>query len=97
MDEIVWQLVAAIPKGRVTTYGQLAQLAGFPNHARYVGTILKKLPMATTLPWHRVVNAKGQLSFAVDSKQYGIQKSRLEAEGIVFQGATVSLRIYGYN
>lgn len=63
LDHIIWQLVASIPKGNVATYGQLAIMAGYPNHARYVGTILKNLPNDSTLPWHRVVNAKGELSF----------------------------------
>jgi methylated-DNA-protein-cysteine methyltransferase-like protein len=94
---VIWQLVAAIPQGRVSTYGQLAKLAGFPNHARHVGTILKNLPSGSTLPWHRVVNAKGQLSFALDCEQYRQQKSLLEAEGVVFKGCTVSLIKYAYS
>ncbi|MDF1589702.1 MAG: MGMT family protein [Gammaproteobacteria bacterium] len=41
IDEIIWQIVASIPKGNVGTYGQIAKLAGYPNHARYVGATLK--------------------------------------------------------
>lgn len=94
IDAIVWQWLAAIPQGRVTTYGALAKLAGYPSHARYVGRILKNLPKQTTLPWHRVVNAKGELAFAVDSERYLRQKTRLEAEGIVFNGYKIPLRQY---
>lgn len=94
MDEIIWQIVASIPKGSVATYGQIAKLAGYPNHARYVGTTLKLLPSDTTLPWHRVVNAKGELAFPYDSEQYKTQKSLLEAEGIQFDSTKISLNLY---
>jgi len=95
IDEIIWQVVASIPKGKVTTYGQIAKLAGYPSHARYVGSTLKLLPSDTTLPWHRVVNAKGELAFPYDSEQYKRQKSLLEAEGIKFNGTKISLERYG--
>jgi methylated-DNA-protein-cysteine methyltransferase-like protein len=52
----VWQIVAAIPEGYVTTYGDVAKLAGSPRAARQVGGVLKRLPEGSTLPWHRVVN-----------------------------------------
>jgi methylated-DNA-protein-cysteine methyltransferase related protein len=92
LKETIWQIVAAIPAGNVATYGQIASLAGFPGHARYVGTTLKNLPHDTRLPWHRVVNGKGQLSFPADSQPWHKQKSRLEAEGIVFIGNGFSLK-----
>jgi methylated-DNA-protein-cysteine methyltransferase-like protein len=95
INEIIWQVVAAIPKGRVATYGQIAKLAGYPNHARYVGTTLKKLPADSTLPWYRVVNAKGELSFPQGSVQYQKQKLFLEAEGITFNTCKLSLNTYG--
>lgn len=52
----VWQIVAAIPEGYVTTYGDVAKLAGSPRAARQVGGVLKRLPEGSTLPWHRVVH-----------------------------------------
>jgi len=94
LDEVIWQLVASIPAGKVATYGQLAKLAGFPNHARYVGTTLKHLPCDSSLPWHRVVNAQGGLSFNEHSEAYGQQKCRLEAEGVEFKGSKLSLTKY---
>lgn len=94
IDEIIWQIVASIPKGSVATYGQIAKLAGYPNHARYVGATLKLLPRDTTLPWHRVVNAQGELAFLYDSEHYKKQKSLLEAEGIQFKGTKISLNLY---
>ncbi|PCH65792.1 MAG: cysteine methyltransferase [Gammaproteobacteria bacterium] len=97
LNELTWQIVAAIPYGKVLTYGQVARLCGFPNHARYVGSTLKRLPKDTTLPWHRVVNAKGELSFPVGGDAYNRQRSLLEKEGIIFKKDKLSLAIYGVN
>lgn len=96
LKEIIWQIVAAIPKGKVATYGQIAKMAGYPGHARYVGSTLKNLPKDTSLPWHRVVNAQGKLSFPINSKAYKKQKSRLESEGIVFIGGKLSLKKHAF-
>ena len=95
INEIIWQVVASIPKGSVATYGQIAKLAGYPNHARYVGATLKKLPKDSLLPWHRVVNSKGALAFPLGSERYQQQKSLLEAEGIEFKSFKISLNTYG--
>ncbi len=95
INEIIWQIVASIPKGSVATYGQIAKLADYPSHARYVGATLKKLPADSVLPWHRVVNAKGELSFPVAGEQYKLQKALLEAEGIEFKSFKLSLSRYG--
>ncbi|HEY5718483.1 MAG TPA: MGMT family protein [Motiliproteus sp.] len=86
--------LAAVPYGRVVTYGQLAELAGIPRAARLVGATLKKLPKETTLPWHRVINASGRISFPVDSDGYRRQRARLLQEGIEVQGNRVSLPRY---
>ncbi|MDG2175034.1 MAG: MGMT family protein [Gammaproteobacteria bacterium] len=94
LKEEIWQIVAAIPKGYVATYGQIARLTGYPSHARYVGATLRNLPKDTLLPWHRVVNGKGQLSFPFNSHPWLEQKRRLEAEGIVFTDKRFSLKIF---
>lgn len=94
LKQTIWQVVAAIPAGNVATYGQVARLAGYPNHARYVGTTMKSLPRDTRLPWHRVVNSKGELSFPFNSEPWRKQKSRLEQEGVVFSGKGFSLKQY---
>lgn len=94
--ERIWQVVAAIPAGRVASYGQVAKLAELPGYARYVGYVMKELPADSSLPWHRVVNAQGRLSFAKDSRQYRRQKALLEAEGVVFIRGRFSLRRYGW-
>jgi len=94
MKESIWQIVASIPEGRVATYGQIARLAGYPSHARYVGTTLKNLPRDTKLPWFRVVNGRGQLSFPPNSQSWRRQKDLLEAEGVVFIREKFSLKTF---
>lgn len=96
LDEMIWQIVAQIPAGKVMTYGQIARLCGYPGHARYVGKVLKQLPEDTALPWHRVINAKGEISFPADSESYKKQRALLEAESIRFQGSRISLSVYGH-
>ena len=71
------------PSGRVITYGQLATLAGFPNHSRHVGKVLSKLPKDTQLPWYRVVNAQGKISLLGD--KFEKQRRLLEEEGILIR------------
>ncbi|OSM95457.1 methyltransferase [Lonsdalea populi] len=78
----VFHIIAAIPFGQVATYGDIAHLAGSPRAARQVGAVLRNLPEGTTLPWHRVVNRKGELSLAGPSHQR--QKKALVTEGIRF-------------
>lgn len=95
--EKIWQVVNQIPAGRVATYGQVARMAELPGHARYVGYTMKMLPTGTKLPWHRVVNSRGKLSFPVDSSQYQSQKQKLEAEGVVFIKGRFSLRKYQWD
>lgn len=76
----IWQIVAAIPYGRVATYGDVALLAGSPRAARQVGGVLSRLPRDTTLPWYRVVNRHGEISLQGDSLLR--QRDALEAEGV---------------
>lgn len=96
LNELIWQIVAAIPYGKVLTYGQVAKLCGFPNHSRYVGTTLKRLPKDTSLPWHRVINAKGEISFPIGSEGYKKQEYLLKNEGINFKMGKLSLVQYGW-
>lgn len=95
--EKIWQIVHQIPAGKVSSYGQVARLAGLPGYARYVGHVMKNLPNGTKLPWHRVANSQGKLSFPRDSREYRTQKRRLEAEGIVFVNGRFSLQKFGWD
>ena len=72
-------------------------MAELPGYARYVGYTMKMLPAGTKLPWHRVLNSQGKLSFPVDSRQYQSQKNKLEAEGVVFIKGRISLREYQWD
>lgn len=93
----IWQVVAAIPVGKVCTYGGVAARAGMPGAARRVGAALRGLPGNTRIPWHRVVNAQGRIAFAIDSDAHNRQRSRLEQEGIRFNlSGRIDLRNQGW-
>jgi methylated-DNA-protein-cysteine methyltransferase-like protein len=96
-NQRIWQVVAAVPAGKVTTYGTVAARAGLPHAARRVGAALHVLPQDTQIPWHRIVNAQGRLSLPKDSPSYQAQRSRLENEGIAFRlNGSIDLRQYGW-
>jgi methylated-DNA-protein-cysteine methyltransferase-like protein len=80
----IYDVVGRIPPGRVATYGQIAKLAGRPGHARQVGYALSALPEDSDVPWHRVINAKGEISPRSFPDENGEQEVRLKAEGVVF-------------
>ena len=78
-------VVRRIPRGRVATYGQVAELAGFGGHARLAGYALHALPDGTPLPWHRVLGAGGRLTLIkLDVGAATTQRLRLEREGVRF-------------
>ena len=79
-----YAVVARIPRGRVATYGQVARLAGLPGHARLVGYAMAALPDGTRLPWHRVVNARGEISLRRDGPGHIVQRLRLQRERVRF-------------
>jgi len=87
----VWDVVAGIPEGCVLNYGEVARLAGLPGRARLVGRALGLAPKAMQLPWHRVVNAQGKISFNPTGAKYKRQKKLLEAEGVEFNDDTIDL------
>ena len=76
--------IKAIPRGKVSTYGQIAAHAGNARAARQVAYILHSSWRKENLPWHRVVNSKGGISVR-PSHAYELQKSLLKEEGIVFE------------
>jgi len=78
-------VIRRIPKGWVATYGQVAAMAGLPRRARLVGRILQTLPTGSDLPWHRVVNAKGEVTRSPSRNgSDSLQQRLLQAEGIEF-------------
>jgi methylated-DNA-protein-cysteine methyltransferase related protein len=92
----VWQVVRDIPRGCVLTYGDVARLAGSGGSPRRVSQALRKAPAAMKLPWHRVINSQGRISFPAGSHGYRQQKARLEKEGVVFLKGRANLQQFGY-
>jgi methylated-DNA-protein-cysteine methyltransferase-like protein len=93
----IFGIVRRIPRGKVTTYGQIAGLAGFPGQARMTGYALHSLKEGTDVPWYRVVNASGRISFPAGSEAEAIQKSLLRSEGVTFEeNGTIDLDRYGW-
>lgn len=87
LTEFSQQVIAAIkkiPKGKVATYKQIAALAGRPHAVRAIAWILHSSSKAHKLPWQRVLNAQGKISFPAGSAHFKKQKSLLKKEGIVF-------------
>lgn len=91
---MVWDIVLQIPAGKVSSYGQIASM--IPPDAdmeptqlrrlapRWVGTALRKTPRGRSIPWHRVINSRGTISFPAGSAQAEEQRRLLELEGIRF-------------
>ena len=79
--ETVIEIIQSIPEGKVMTYGQIARLAGSPRAARQVVRILHSMSKKYRLPWHRVINAKGQIALQ-DDEAFTEQRWSLEAEGV---------------
>ena len=92
----VWKVVSEIPSGHVLTYGEVARLAGLPRAARRVSQALRRAPRDMELPWHRVINSQGKISFPEDSSGWKRQKDKLEDEGVVFLKGKVNLDQFGY-
>jgi methylated-DNA-protein-cysteine methyltransferase-like protein len=83
------QTIRAIPRGKVSTYGGIARVAGFPGAARQVAAILRR---GFGLPWQRVLGAGGEIKLRGDSAVE--QRFRLEAEGVRFRGRRVDLKAH---
>ena len=92
----VWKVVSEIPSGHVLTYGEVARLSGMPKAARRVSQALRRAPRGLKLPWHRVINSQGKISFPEGSTGFKEQKDRLEGEGVVFLKGKVDLHHFGY-
>lgn len=81
----IYLVVRQIPFGKVATYGQVADLAGFYGKARLVGYALYQVEPTSDIPWQRVINVKGEVSYSIarDGADY-VQRNLLEQEGILF-------------
>jgi methylated-DNA-protein-cysteine methyltransferase-like protein len=93
----IYAAVRRIPRGKVSTYGWIAALAGMPGAARQVGYALHALPSHTTVPWHRVINAQGRISLRRGGGHELEQRFLLEGEGVAFDaGGRVRLDEFGW-
>ncbi len=96
--ERIYDIVCAIPRGKVATYGQVARLCGQPRWSRVVGYALHRNPLPLIIPCHRVVDRFGRVadSFAFGGKD--VQRERLEAEGVQFEAdGHIDLSRFGWN
>lgn len=87
----IWHIVAMIPSGKVSSYGKVADLAGLPGRARYVSKALRSAPEYLSLPWHRVLNSQGKISFDTHSVSFQEQMELLRLEGIRVNCGKVNL------
>jgi len=92
----ILEVVARIPRGKVTTYGAVAERAGQPRRARLVGRVLSQLPDGSKVPWHRVVAAGGRIAFPEGSDLRRRQVSRLLREGVAVVHGRADLRAHGW-
>ena len=79
----IYDVVKLIPKGNIATYGQVAALAGMAGHARQVGYALHALTKNSNIPWHRVINARGEVSKRAEAIWEEIQRTLLAQEGVL--------------
>ena len=88
--QAIWDVVCAIPRGQVSSYGAVARAAGLPGRARQAGYALRVAPKSMHLPWHRVVAAGGRIAFPKSSPTYREQQRRLRAEGVAVENGRVA-------
>lgn len=93
----IYGVVRQIPRGRVATYGQVAELAGLEGQARQVGYALHALPSGLRIPWHRVINARGEVSPRSTGDSHELQRALLESEGVEFDAkGRIDLERFGF-
>lgn len=92
----IWQVVLEVPKGKVASYGQIADLAGLPGRARLVGKVLGYAPNELAIPWHRILRSNGQLAFSAGSNEAERQKGLLQEEGVVVLNNRVKMKQFGW-
>ncbi|MEC8526088.1 MAG: MGMT family protein [Pseudomonadota bacterium] len=82
--------VNSIPPGRVSSFGRIAEAAGFPGRARWVGRVLSQLPANTSIPWHRVLGHNGTIT----CPRNDLASNRLTKEGVAVHDCKVDMRKY---
>jgi methylated-DNA-protein-cysteine methyltransferase-like protein len=95
--EAILAVVRRVPRGKVTTYGAVAERAGWPRRARLVGRVLSTLPKGSPVPWHRVVGAGGRIAFPEGAPSRDRQIRRLRQEGVDASSGRVDLGSHGWH
>jgi len=93
----IWAQIAAIPTGRVTTYGRIAERAGLPRRARLVAQALRNAPSELALPWFRVLRADGRIAPPEVHSGHDEQVAQLLAEGVLVKVGRVDLDRFGWS
>jgi len=91
----VYRLVKRIPRGRVTTYGEVARALRLPGGARAVGYAMAATPNGRGIPWHRVIGAGGRVR--VPERYAQLQLKLLQTEGVQTDGLAIDLKRYGWS
>jgi len=91
----VYRLIKKIPRGRVTTYGELAKALRLPGGARAVGYAMAATPKGRGIPWHRVIGAGGRVR--IPEPHASMQRRLLETEGVEFDGGVIDLQRFGWS
>ena len=93
--EKICQVVAEVPRSKVATYGQIADIVGCSP--REVGYAMAALPPESALPWQRIINRHGRISVRKDGQPDAEQRQQLRKEGIIFDArGVIDLSIYGW-
>jgi methylated-DNA-protein-cysteine methyltransferase-like protein len=90
------RVIRAIPRGSVTSYGEIAARAGLPGRARLVGRVLGEFS-GTGLPWYRVLRSDGRIAFSPSSRAFREQVRQLAAEGILVVRGRVDIALHGWD
>ena len=88
--QAIWDVIARVPYGRVSTYGDIARAAGYPGRARQAGYALRHLPDDVVLPWHRIVGAGGRIAFPKGSRHHREQVRLLKSEAVAVTDGRVA-------
>ena len=91
----IYAAIAAIPRGRVASYGAIATRAGLPGRARLVGRLLGEVPDGMELPWYRVLRSSGHIAMPPGSRGFREQTRRLKGEGVEVVSGRVPLARFG--
>lgn len=87
--QAIWNAVARIPRGQVSSYADVARAAGLPGRARLAGKALRLMPEDMNLPWHRVMGAGGRIVFPKGTRHFREQARLLRSEGVAVKDGRV--------